>query len=188
MHVLILYFIICTITHYMYFSRLLFYGTLLAYINLKNRKIDQNTVYPLFSRNANYAEVEHICNIIFFYFTKAIFTILKMLWRTQTSFLSVIFFCKKKILKLRYDFKNSEKQIIAKIPQICKMHFNKLVISSTVESQLKQEHCKFHKIKNTFFYQHFICISLESQSVINMWLSHNTTYFFIQTSDFCFSY
>lgn len=93
----------------MYFSRLLFYGTLLAYINLKNRKIDQNTVYPLFSRNANYAEVEHICNIIYFFFMKAIFTILKMLWRTQTSFLSVIFFCKKKILKLRYDFKNSEK-------------------------------------------------------------------------------
>lgn len=51
----------------MYFSRLLFYGTLLAYINLKNQKIDQNTVYPLFSRNANYAEVEHICNIIFFF-------------------------------------------------------------------------------------------------------------------------
>lgn len=49
-------------------SRLLFYGTLLAYINLKNRKIDQNTVYPLFSRNANYAEVEHICNIIFFFY------------------------------------------------------------------------------------------------------------------------
>lgn len=111
-----------------------------------------------------------------------------MLWRTQTSFLSMIFFCKKKILKLRYDFKNSDKYIIAKIPQICKMHFNKLVISSTVESQLKQIHCKFHKIKNTFFYQHFICISLESQSVINIWLSHNTTYFFIQTSDFCFSY
>lgn len=52
----------------MYFSRLLFYGTLLAYINLKNQKIDQNTVYPLFSRNANYAEVEHICNIIFFFY------------------------------------------------------------------------------------------------------------------------
>lgn len=95
MHVLILYFILCTITHYMYFSRLLFYGTLLAYINLKNQKIDQNTVYPLFSRNANYAEVENICNIIFF--TKAIFTILKTLWRTQTSFLSgFFFFCEKK--------------------------------------------------------------------------------------------
>lgn len=52
----------------MYFSRLLFYGTLLAYINLKNQKIDQNTVYPLFSRNANYAEVENICNIIFFFY------------------------------------------------------------------------------------------------------------------------
>lgn len=52
----------------MYFSRLLFYGTLLAYINLKNQKIDQNTVYPLFSRNANCAEVEHICNIIFFFY------------------------------------------------------------------------------------------------------------------------
>lgn len=35
-------------------------------INLKNQKIDQNTVYPLFSRNANYAEEENICNIIFF--------------------------------------------------------------------------------------------------------------------------
>lgn len=34
----------------------------------KNRKIDQNTEYPLFSRNANYAEVEHICNIIFFFY------------------------------------------------------------------------------------------------------------------------
>lgn len=68
------------------------------YINLKNQKIDQNTVYPLFSRNANYAEVENICNIIFF-FTKAIFTILKTLWRTQTSFLSgffFFFFCEKK--------------------------------------------------------------------------------------------
>lgn len=110
MHVLILYFIICTITHYMYFSGLLFYGTLLAYINLKNQKIDQNTVYPLFSRNANYAEVENICNIIFF-FTKAIFTILKTLWRTQTSFLSgfFFFFLREKILKLKYDFKNSEK-------------------------------------------------------------------------------
>lgn len=52
----------------MYFSRLLFYGTLLAYINSKNQKIDQNTVYPLFSRNANYAEVEHICNIIYFFY------------------------------------------------------------------------------------------------------------------------
>lgn len=70
MHVLILHFIICTITHYMYFSRLLFYGTLLAYINLKNRKIDQNTVYPLFSRNANYAEAEHICNIFFLFLRK----------------------------------------------------------------------------------------------------------------------
>lgn len=57
----------------------------------KNQKIDQNTVYPLFSRNANYAEVENICNIIFF-FTEAIFTILKTLWRTQTSFLSGFFF------------------------------------------------------------------------------------------------
>lgn len=46
--------------------KIMFYGTLLAYINLKNQKIDQNTVYPLFSRNANYAEVENICNIIFF--------------------------------------------------------------------------------------------------------------------------
>lgn len=78
----------------MYFSRLLFYGTLLAYINLKNQKINQNTVYPLFSRNANYAEVENICNIIFF-FTKAIFTILK----TYTDIISVwffFFFCEKK--------------------------------------------------------------------------------------------
>lgn len=36
----------------------------------KNRKIDQNTVYPLFSRNANYAEAEHICNIIFLFLRK----------------------------------------------------------------------------------------------------------------------
>lgn len=83
----------------MYFSRLLFYGTLQAYINLKNQKIDQNTVYPLFSRNANYAEVENICNIIFF--TKAIFTILKTLWRTQTSFLSVFFFFARKNTKIK---------------------------------------------------------------------------------------
>lgn len=35
------------------------------HIEIYNQKIYQNTVYPLFSRNANYAEVKHICNIFF---------------------------------------------------------------------------------------------------------------------------
>lgn len=111
MHVLILYFIICTITHYMYFSRLLFYGTLLAYINLKNQKIDQNTVYPLFSRNANYAEVENICNIIFFFYESNFYYSKNVM--AHTDIISVwfffFFFLREKILKLKYDFKNSEK-------------------------------------------------------------------------------
>lgn len=94
----------------MYFSRLLFYGTLLAYINLKNQKIDQNTVYPLFSRNANYAEVENICNIIFFYESNFYYSKNVM---AHTDIISVwvfcVFFLREKILKLKYDFKNSEK-------------------------------------------------------------------------------
>lgn len=91
----------------MYFSRLLFYGTLLAYINLKNQKIDQNTVYPLFSRNANYAEVENICNIIFFFYESNFYYSKNVM--ALTDIISVCFFLREKILKLKYDFKNSEK-------------------------------------------------------------------------------
>lgn len=82
----------------MYFSRLLFYGTLLAYINLKNQKIDQNTVYPLFSRNANYAEVENICNMIFFFYESNFYYSKNVM--AHTDIISVwgffFFFCEKK--------------------------------------------------------------------------------------------
>lgn len=76
----------------MYFSRLLFYGTLLAYINLKNQKIDQNTVYPLFSRNANYAEVENICNIIFFFYESNFYYSKNVMAHTDIISVWVFFF------------------------------------------------------------------------------------------------
>lgn len=80
----------------MYFSRLLFYGTLLAYINLKNQKINQNTVYPLFSRNANYAEVENICNIIFFFYESNFYYSKNVMAHTDIISVWVFFFCEKK--------------------------------------------------------------------------------------------
>lgn len=85
----------------MYFSRLLFYGTLLAYINLKNQKIDQNTVYPLFSRNANYAEVENICNIIFFFYESNFYYSKNVMAHTDIISVWVFFFFARKNTKIK---------------------------------------------------------------------------------------
>lgn len=69
------------------------------HIEIYNQKIYQNTVYPLFSRNANYAEVKHICNIFFlrkafFYNSKSVMahTDIASVWVFFLFFVCLIFF------------------------------------------------------------------------------------------------
>lgn len=64
----------------------------------KFRKIDQNTVYPLFSRNANYAEVENICNIIFFFLRSNFYYSKNVMAHTDIISVCFIFCLREKIL------------------------------------------------------------------------------------------